>query len=56
MVVCIEICYEEVVIIKYNQDAIFIKELPKITSVLFIIDAFHVGIKPHFPTAERRMA
>ena len=53
VVVGVEIRNIEVVVIKDNEDAVFIKELPKEASVFLIVDALHIGIKPHFTSTER---
>ena len=56
MVVRVEVGDIELAIVQYHQDALGVGELAQETSVLFVVDAIDIGVKPYFPASQGRVA
>ena len=56
MVVRVEVGDIELAIVQYHQDALGVGELAQETSVLFVVDAIDIGVKPYFPASQGGVA
>ena len=56
MVVGIEVGDIKLARLQHHQNGVVLVKLAEQTSVLVIVDAVHIGVEPHLPSAERRVA
>ena len=56
MVGCVKVGNIELSILKYHKDAVLVRELSKVTAMVFVVDTVDIWVEPYLTSTQGRVS